>query len=236
MEDLSINLDDAAFRRQLTNLEVTQLPFASAMALNDTAYDALKHIQDRMEVVFDRPTRWTKNAMMVWRASKTNLESQVKERPSVGPRHYLKVEEYGGSRPQTGVEKLLAANVAWSGYLAAAIPAAGAKLDSYGNWSPGERNQVLSALGAQRDKRTNQTEASKKRAKGRASYFVPKSGKSGVYRRTSGGEVSKVLTFTSSAPHYTKRLGFYDGVEEVWSRVLPDHLDRRLAEAVAKAR
>lgn len=237
MDDLAISLDDRAFQRQLTNLEVTQLPYAAANALNDTAYNALKHIQDRMEVVFDRPTRWTKNAFMVWRAKKGQLEAQVKERPSVGSRHYLKMQEAGGVRPQTGVEKLLAANVSYAGVIAAAIPAAGAKLDAFGNWSSGERNQVLSALGAQRDQTTNQTEASKKRNKKRASYFVPQSGMApGVYKRTLSGEVTKVLTFTDSMPHYKPQLGFYDGVQEVWVARLPGHLDRRLAEAVAKAK
>lgn len=237
MEGLEIKLDDRAFRRQLTNLEVAQLPFAGANALNDTAADALKHIQDRMDVVFDRPTRFTKNALMVWRAKKGNLEAQVKERPSVGSRHYLKIQEEGGVRPQTGLEKLLASKVSFAGILAAAVPAAGAKVDSYGNWSSGERNQVLSALGAQRDGRSNQTEASRKRNKGRASYFVPKSGLSpGVYKRTLDGKVSKVLTFTTSMPSYGQRLGFYDGVQEVWEAKLPQHLDRRLAEAVASAR
>ncbi|NEX45195.1 hypothetical protein [Pseudotabrizicola algicola] len=237
MDNLSIRLDDRAFGRQLSNLERVQLPFAAANALNDTAADALKHIQDRMDVVFDRPTRWTKNALMVWRAKKGNLEAQVKERPSVGSRHYLKVQEAGGVRPQTGVEKLLAGRVAYAGIIAAALPAAGAKLDSYGNWSGGERNQVLSALGAQRDRAANQTEASRKRAKGRASYFVPKHGLSpGVFKRTVTGELSKVLTFTTAMPRYDQRLGFYDGVQEVWSDKLPGHLNRRLAEAVASAR
>ena len=237
MSDLAITFDDTHLRRQLTNLEQTQLPFAAANALNDTAADALKHIQDRMDVVFDRPTRWTKNALMVWRAKKGNLEAQVKERPSVGKRHYLKMQEAGGVRPQTGLEGLLSSRVAYAGIIAAALPAAGAKLDSYGNWSSGERNQVLSALGAQRDGKSNQTEASKKRAKGRASYFAPKSGLSpGVFKRTAGGQLSKVLTFTTAMPRYDQRLGFYDGVQEVWAAVLPVHLDRRLAEAVASAR
>jgi hypothetical protein len=237
MDGLSIRIDDAALGRQLKTLEVKQFPFAASRALNDTAYDALKHIQDRMDVVFDRPTRWTKNALMVWRADKTNLVAQVKERPSVGRRHYLKVEEEGGARPQTGIEKLLAAHVPYHGLIAAAIPVAGAKLDSHGNWSSGERNQVLSALGAQRDKQANTTEASKKRAKGRASYFVPKSGlKPGVWKRTATGDLSQILTFAASAPSYSPQLGFYEGVQDVWTKRLREHLDRRLSEAVAAAK
>ena len=237
MDDVKISLDDTAFLRQLTNLEVVQLPFAGAMALNDTANDVLKHMQGRMDVVFDRPTRFTKNALHVWRASKTNLEAQVKERPSVGPRHYLKVQEFGGVRPQTGVEKLLSSRLAYDGVIAAIVPASGARLDAFGNWSSGERNQVLSALKAQRDVTANQTEASRKRKRNRASYFVPKAGMpAGVYRRDGDGNVSKVLTFLTSAPSYSPRLGFYDEAASVWAARLPDHLRRRLDQAVASAK
>lgn len=237
MDDLTIALDDRDFRRQLSNLEVAELPKAASLALNDTAYDALKHVQSRMDVVFDRPTRFTKNALHVWRAKPDHLEAQVKERPSVGRRHYLKIEEAGGVRPQTGLEHLLATKVAYAGIIAAAVPASGAKLDGFGNWSTGERNQVLSALGAQRDKTANTTEASKARKKGRASYFVPKSGLApGVYRRTVEGDLAKVLTFTTAMPSYNPRLGFYDGVEDVWTKRLTDHLNRHLAKAVSEAR
>lgn len=234
---LSIQLDDKLLGRQLTNLERVQMPFAAARALNDTAADALKHIQDRMGVVFDRPTRFTKNALMVKRATKTVLEAEVKERPSAGRRHFLKVQEAGGARPQTALERLLSERVAFAGIIAAAVPASGARLDGFGNWSIGERNQAVSSIGAQRDTRSNTTEASRKRNKKRATYFVPQAGLApGIWKRTAGGDLSKVLTFTTSMPRYTPRLGFYDGVEEVWRASLPDHLRRRLAEAVATAR
>ncbi|PTV94913.1 hypothetical protein C8J27_106182 [Rhodobacter aestuarii] len=229
----AFTLDDQALFRQLTNLERAQLPFAGARALNDTAADALKHMQDRMEVVFDRPTRWTKNAFMVWRAKTSNLEAQVKERPSMGRRHYLKVQEAGGQRPSTGVEGLLKTHLAYDGIIAAVVPAAKARLDSYGNWSSGERNQVLSALSAQRDRTANTTKASGKRAKARASYFVEGTG---IYRRKADGEVNRVLHILDALPSYSPQLGFYEGVAEIWRYRLPVHLDRRLAEAVRTAR
>ncbi|WP_444452562.1 hypothetical protein ACTTAI_16300 [Rhodobacter capsulatus] len=230
---MRIDLDDRLLRRQLTNLERAQLPYAGAMALNDTAKDALKHIQDRMKVEFDRPTRFTLNAFMVWRATKKTLEAQVKERPDVGPRHYLKVQEAGGQRPKTGIERALEANLAYDGILAAIVPAAKARLDGYGNWSPGERNQVLSALGAQRDKAANETERSRKRAPKRASYFVEGHG---VYRRSTDGKVDRVLHLLDAMPSYSPRLGFHDGVDEVWRKRMPEHLQRWLAKAVASAR
>jgi hypothetical protein len=231
-------VDDRLLRRQLTNLERAQLPFAAANALNDTAAEALSAVQDLMDVVFDRPTRFARNAFMVWRANKRTLEARVQERPSVGPRHFLKVQEAGGARPQTGLERLLSSKVATSVPLQAAVPADNARLDAFGNWSAGERNQALSGIGAQRDARANTTAASgrRSRAKGRAKYFVPKVGlPPGIYKRDGGG-ISMVLAFTSKVPSYAPRFRFYEGVAEVWEARLPDHLDRRLAEAVASAR
>jgi hypothetical protein len=236
---IEMRFDDAAFRRQLTNLETTQLPFASAQALNDTAAEILAEVQDRMKAQFDRPTRFALNAFMVWRATKAKLVAEVKERPSVGRRHFLKVQEAGGARPQTGLDKGFATRLAYEGIIQAVAPASGARLDAFGNWSSGERNQVLSALGAQRDATANSTVGSRKRAKGRASYFVPRNGglSPGVYKRTApGAEPVKVLHFLDAAPRYQKRLGFMDQVAETWTQRFPAHLDRRLAEAVATAR
>lgn len=240
MNEVTISLDSVAFLRQLTNLEVTQLPKAGSLALNDTAYDVLKDLQGRMDVVFDRPTRWTKNAFTVQRATPETLEAQVKERPLVVGRHYLKVQETGGQRPQTGMEQRLSTSLAYNGILAAVVPATGARLDGFGNWSSGERNQVLSQLKAQKDSLSNETEASRKRKRNKPSpgrYFVPKSEKvAGVYRRDENGKVTKVLNITDSLPSYTPRLGFYDNAAEIWAARLPYHLRRHLDGAVAAAK
>jgi hypothetical protein len=238
MDDLRLTLDDTAFLRQLSAFQVTQLPKAGSLALNDTAYDVLKEIQNRMDVVFDRPTRFTKNALMVWRAKPDNLEAQVKERPTVGSRHYLKIQETGGIRPKTGLEKLMASNLPYGGIVGAIIPASGARLDGFGNWSMGERNQVLSQLQAQRDTTANETAASRKRKRGKSPgrYFVPKSDKGGVYRRSDDGTVTKVLTITDHMPSYKPRLGFYDTAADLWAARLPKHLARHLAKGLLEAK
>lgn len=235
---MGLDLDAVPLKRHLSNLEQAQLPFAASRALNDTAYDVLDHIKERMRVVFDRPTRWTLNALMVKPARKNDLEAVVKERPSVSARHYLKVQEGGGPRGQTGVEKLLSSKLAYSGLIQAVLPAENARLDGFGNWSSGERNQVLAALAAQRDATANTSDASRKRSKGRATYFVPKGGLApGVYKRASpGADPQRVLKFTAKTPTYRPLLGFYDGAAEIWAARLPDHLAKRLEQAVAAAR
>ena len=234
-----LQINHAEFDRALEGLSEKRIPWAAANALNDTAKDVLTHMQDRMEVVFDRPTRFTKNAFMVWKANPRTMTAAVQERPSVGQRHFLKVQERGGARGATGLESLLSSRLAYEGVLRAAIPADGAKLDAFGNWSTGERNQVLSALGAQRDTRSNATTASRKRNKKRANYFVPKHGLTpGVYRREASGALNIVLAFVDHAPVYERRLGFYDGAAEVFEDRLPINLraslERELAKAAAK--
>jgi hypothetical protein len=236
---LFMSIDTSDLDRGLNDVARRQLAQATVWALNDTAGDVLDHMQTRMGAVFDRPTRFALNAFMVWRATKSTLTAEVRERPSVGARHFLKVQEAGGARPQTGLERLMTSRLAYGGQINGVVPAAGAKLNAFGNWSPGQRNQVLSAVQAQGDSRSNTTAASRKRAKGRASYFVPREGSRlspGVWKRDGRKRLTKVLHFTTAMPVYRERLGFYDGAQDVFDTRFPDHLARTFAKAMATAK
>ncbi|WP_233270449.1 hypothetical protein [Chachezhania sediminis] len=235
---LSMRVNDRVFLEAARDLSRKDAKTAAVWALNDTADDVLAHMQGRMDVVFDRPTRFTKNALMVWRANASTLEAKVIERPSVGKRHFLKIQEAGGPRAQTGLEKLLDSRLAYAGDLQAVIPAAGARLNQHGNWSTGERNQALSAVQAQRDSTANTTKASRKRNRKRAGFFVPAAGSKlspGIWKRDGRGRITKVLHFTSLAPVYDRRLGFQDGAAEVYEARLPDHLRRTLQKVAERA-
>lgn len=236
---VTLDLDDARLQAALRDLSEKQVRTAASWALNDTAADVLSHVQERMEEVFDRPTRFAKNAFMVWRSRPGDLVAEVKERPSVGRRHFLKVQEVGGPRPQTGLEGMLNQTLAYDGYITATAPASGAKLNAYGNWSIGERNQALSAVQAQRDSKTNTTKDAKKRHRKRAGFFVPRADSRlspGIWKRDADGTISKVLHFTRTVPVYDPRLGFLDGAEEVFAARLPDHLRRTLEKVAARGR
>lgn len=230
IDDLMAGLDDLAQR---------QVPWAMVLTLNEMAEAVLKGVQEDMDKHFDRPTRWTKNAFMVWRATKRTLTSEVKLRPSVDSKHYLKIEEAGGPRPQTGIERNFATRAAFAGIIAAVVPDTGAKLDAFGNWSNGERNQVMSQLSVGRDVgfNSNATEASTKRRvrKGGAKYFIPKHGLApGVYRRAKPGDIPvRVLKFTASTPAYKKRLNFIEGAEKRVVKTFADRYARHLAAAIA---
>ena len=104
---LILTIDDRDLQENLRALADRKINIAASWALNDTAKDVLTHVQDRMQAVFDRPTRFTLNAFTIRGARPNRLEAEVKERPSVGRRHYLKTQEFGGARRRTGLEGLL---------------------------------------------------------------------------------------------------------------------------------
>lgn len=235
---VSLRVDASDFLRGINDLENRHLPQIAVWALNDTAAQALEAVKTRMRVTFDRPTPFALNAFQVWRATKQTLTATVQERPSVGRRHFLKVQEKGGPRPQTALEGLMAEKVVSAQVLRSVIPAMGgpfeaAKLDQYGNWSRGERNQVLSQLQAQRDAAANETDASRKRARKRQRYFVPRHGLApGVYRRDTPGDIAvRVLKFSDKAPQYQPRLDFQGEVTRVYAEKIGENLRRAFERA-----
>ncbi|SDX81560.1 hypothetical protein, partial [Roseicitreum antarcticum] len=237
---MMMRLDATDFIRRSGAFVDRQLPQIEVWALNWTADDALAAVQDKMKVEFDRPTRWTLNAFQVWRATKSKRVAMVQERPSVARRHYLKVQNKGGARPQTALERLIDDRVISDTIIRAVIPTQNARLNSYGNWSPGERNQVVSSIGAQRSGAASIAAASKTRGRkrGRASYFVPKPGQlsPGIWKRTAGGRLSMVALFDDGAPVYKPRLDFEGAVAKAYREKLEGNLRKAFARAVRTAR
>lgn len=233
---LGVTVDSAALVAGLRALADRDIRIASVWAVNDMASDIKDDLALRMQVVFDRPTRWTLNAFQVVKARADVPEAVVKLKDGAAQRHYLHVEEEGGPRPQTGLEKHLSRALAHEGVIQSIIPAEHARLDAYGNWSTGERNQVLASLGAHRDGAANETAASRARNKGRARYFMPTSGLApGVYKRTSkAGAALRVLKFSPKVPVYQQRLGFYERAGDLFAQRMEGHLARTVGQMLRK--
>lgn len=232
-----IALDVSGFVSALKVMAERDIRIASTWALNDTATEANDHIRDRMAVVFDRPTKFTENAFYVKKARADDLQATVLERPTRASRDYLKVEEEGGARRQTGFERQMQRALAYEGVISAVIPADEARLDRYGNWSVGERNQVMSALKIQRDYAANATARStlRGRKRGRSTYFVPKSGLyPGIYRKDASGNIGIVAIITAAVPNYAPRLDFHEEAMRIFEARLPEHLGRALSKMFYK--
>lgn len=214
--------------RRLTNVSTKAMPYAAASALTETGWGAARGLKGHMDQVFDQPVAFTRNGFRVDGANKNKLEAVVLPKDKMGARHYLFTQEEGGVRPQTGIEKLLASNVAFDGILQTAVPADDAKLNRAGNLSSAQIQRLLSGLGAQRDKRQNTTSASRSRQKSRESYFVPAHGglSPGVFARQSNGRLKMILAFTSSAARYRKRLGYEEFVREYWDENFPETYEK----------
>jgi hypothetical protein len=222
---------------QLQSLANRQLDFAASRALNDTAEQVRKAEIMEMQRVFDRPTPWTLNAFQIKPATKGNLVAVVEEKPAVGRRDYLYREAAGGARRSTAVETLLRHKLPYEGLIAAILPADNARLDQYGNWSTGQRNEVLSAIGAMRDSTSNRTARSLGRKKNPSKFFIPTSGLApAIYERTASGRLKVILAFAKSAPVYTPRFHFEAVAFGTAKAALATSFPKRLAEAMASAR
>lgn len=115
-----------------------QVRFATAQAINETAFAARLTVQTEMQSVFDRPTPWIQKSIFVKPAAPDRLEAQIYPRymggKSVDPSNVLQAEVYGGARKVKRSEKALQRiGVLPPGMVT--VPGKGAPLDGYGNVS-----------------------------------------------------------------------------------------------------
>lgn len=96
MGDITVSLDISGLQARLSSIALSQVPFATAMALNDVAEASIPAVQMEMERVFDKPTPFTKRGVAIRRASKANPVAEVYLRPIQA--RYLAKQIQGGVR------------------------------------------------------------------------------------------------------------------------------------------
>lgn len=229
-----LTLDARRFLRDMRALEGDTRK-ATVYALTDAAKDIHASSKSRIAEAFDRPTAYTKNALMVRfaRVSDDVPSAEVRQKPSSAGRHFLAVEEDGGTRPQTGVERLLARLLRGSGRLEALTPARGARLDKSGSWARGERSAALEALKRHRGASTEAPASSS-----RLSFFAARQGgqlKPGIYARKKDRSLRKVAHITDRAPRYKPLLQLYDRAAQVFAARYPVHFARILDRLRSKS-
>jgi hypothetical protein len=214
--ELSVTDGIREFADRVDALEREQVPFVTAYALTKTAQDARAAIEQEIERVFDRPTRFALNSLFVRPATKRELVATVDFKEGFGSIpawRFLGPEVAGGPRNKKSHERALdrAGILQPDEYC---VPGKGIKLDAYGNMPGSEIARILSQLGASPDATQNATPRSraKQKRKGTRQYFVMR-GRSnvpdGIYRRD-GRVAVPVLLFVVGAPRYHKRLAFYE--------------------------
>lgn len=242
-----------------------QVPYATAVALNATAFDVRSELAAEVQRVFDRPTPYiASRTLRVTKATKLTLQATVGWQSIGGggtdPAKILSAEIIGGTRKLKRFERALrAAGILPSGM--AAVPGQACKLDNYGNVSYGFIVKLLSYLGAfgAQGYRANLTAAGKaKLARRRVTkagvvridgveYFVShgpgeRDGRrqhlpAGVWSRRGvhGEDISPVMMFVRP-PRYRPRLSVERVAKRVVSSRFPGYFQAAFEQAMRTAR
>ncbi|GGC68466.1 hypothetical protein [Chelatococcus reniformis] len=230
---IDIKFDFREFDRKAAALGKTEsnMRFVTSYALNNALKDTREEEVKVMRSVFDRPTRFTLNALAVRPSTKADPfrgELYFKEGfGSIPAWKYLGPQVEGGPRRHKRFERLLQR----AGIMNAdefVVPSKRLQLDAYGNIPGSLLTRILSALSAQSDRMQNTTAKSRKRKPKRNMDYVVFRGHNagapdGVYLRKPNFAVP-VLLFVRS-PSYRKRFPYY----ETARRALPPAFARHFA-------
>lgn len=188
--------------KTLSKINSDIMPDVIADSLNRMANKVRSEIKDEMARVFDRPTRYTLNSMYVKPAKKGMdrifsetgfIDYSSKGTPAA---KYIKPEVEGGKRNLKGFElRLKAVGILPGGYYTA--PGNGAKLNQYGNISPGTIQQILSYFSAQRDHNQNTKRGTGRRQqRNRFVVLNEENGKAGgIWKTGAGNNMVCIMNF-----------------------------------------
>jgi len=253
--DIQIDVSElASLKRRLDGFG-SQVRFATARALTQTAVAGREAVRAEMDRAFDRPTPWTKRMVRYEPATKDSLEARVllsedtsKNIPaSLALRH----EVEGGARNWKRFELQLQ-RIGMLGLDENAVPGGAAKIDAYGNMARSQIIQILAYFQAfsQSGYRANTTAKRKaKLAKGTKStqgwrfwYKRDRPGR-GIYlstRKLLEGkyvheDMKPILMFVRRG-RYTGRLDMAGAVERVARATFQGSFKTALAAAMRTAR
>jgi hypothetical protein len=240
--DIKIDVQLPRILREPRNLQ-EQVNFGIAVGLSRTATAVKAALREEMQKVFDRPTPYTLNSLMVTPATKESLQAEVGFKMFAGKgtpaEKYLSPQIRGGARLLKRFEHSLShAGLLPSGM--AVAPASGVDLDAYGNVNRGTIVRILSQLKASSDPLQNQTARSKRRWKGkRTEYFLLTKAhgklKPGIYARAGAGRVRPIFNFVR-VPSYRERFHFYRVGADRANAVGPGQITKAIDFAIRTAR
>jgi hypothetical protein len=200
------------------------MPKAAAMAITWAAQAGKQATQKKMDQIFDRPTKWTRESTFLQAANMRTLEATVyiKEGSLSSLTHHVE----GGPRRAKASETLLRRKGILRGSNQYIVPSLAMKLDKHGNVRKGLMNKILSSVGAQLDSAANTTAKSLGRNAGQGDFFIVKRQKGthpGIYRRKgtkARPRLDPVLMFVKSV-NYKRRYPFHEIVEDAAYDDLP---------------
>lgn len=240
---ITVQVDTRDTTRWLNDVQRKQIPFATSVALNKTARLAQDGIKAEMKRVLDRPKPYTLGGTFVSNSTKHKLTAIVglKDKAASGPAPaaYLGALVGGGQRTEKAMERALQSVGALPAGMRA-MPAAGAKLDRYGNMNRAQFKEMVGAL-----KSSMRTFKGKGKRMHAAGYFVAAAGRSqtrhlppGIYYRIErpGESVIKPVMIFVDRAQYRATLNIARTVGKVVDRDFKPMFDAAMASALATAR
>jgi hypothetical protein len=257
----------AEVKAALSGLSDRRMRAAMATALTRTAVAVRTEMQADMLSALDRPTPYTQRRLRYVGATAerlvagvgfdieaiTDISGNVVRYSDQGPGStpagkYIQFQAKGGTRAMKRFELALQAKGSMPrGWVS--VPAAGARLDAFGNMSRGQIAQIIAQLGtelmsgyANTIKQTGKAGtrariAQQRRAGGQYIAVQPGSKirlKPGIYQREFiGRNLTPVLMFVRGAT-YTARWDFEGRASAAASRIIGGEVDRALGESVAR--
>ena len=235
--------------RYLRNVS-RQVAFARAVALSKTVLHIKSDEVTAMTEVFDRPTPWVLNSVKTRMATISKPEASVFIKTwgnkGASPAEVLTPQVEGGGRGFKAFEgALLAGGFIYPGDYV--VPAAGAKLDSYGNPSRGQIVQIMSQLRVQRSSgfdsfASNSAASRRSRRRQGVAYFALRwrggKLKPGIYMRKDfahGSAVKPVFLFVGT-PVYQSRFKFFEIAQRSAERYFPIYYQEAITHALKTAR
>lgn len=217
---------------QLKALNERGVSFATGRATNNVAFKIRDGWNEKAQQVFDRPTRFTQNSVLVRRATRANPFARVFIRDQAGngipPEVYLQQQVLGGERRLKRSEVALQSiGVLPAGFRA--VPGQGLRLDSSGN-VPG---RTMKALIDELQKGGNTGDRGVFALPAPRGKLLP-----GIYRRRQKNArerfVTPLIIFVRS-PRYVKRLEIFDYARDVLQREGPAEFRSALTAEIERA-
>ena len=147
---------------KINELQRVQIPKAGSIALNKAAYTASQELKSQAQSIFNNPVPFTVNAFLYKKSTTEQLEAKIFIRDQApkgnAPADYLKPQIYGGRHYPTRFQGALLNTIVENAtgrnvqvgqrgkVMVANLRSPKTRLNRYGNMTPGQYTQILSAL------------------------------------------------------------------------------------------
>lgn len=220
---ITVKVDTSKIEQRLQALASDQVPFATALALTNTARDVSAALASEMPKYLDSPTPFTLRAFSIQRAEKLKLSARVFAKDAQG--RYLRWQIDGGDRAPNRKLQRLPAEIT---------------LNAHGNLPAGEIARLIAL--AKSGKRTTKARAAKTGVSSKVDLFYgdPGNGRPvGIYKRIVRGDVQylvPVVIMPQGPAKYRPRFPARKIVTDTAHRVFPAHFSAALRRAISTAR